>query len=129
LCRFFKEFADHESDRTPEFRHPYLKGHYELENINLLEEVSRYQDLYSAQTVKPMRDDEKVTTDNKLARQQLRQAVFDIEARENEADKKPKGLKYYYYKRWLWMQYAWCALDVYSDISSVMSKFASNSDF
>ena len=34
LCRFFKEFADLESDSTPKYRHPFLKGP-ELADINL----------------------------------------------------------------------------------------------
>ena len=26
----------------------------------------------------------------------------------------------YYYKRWLWIQFPWCAIDIFSDFSQIM---------
>ena len=80
MCRFFKEFADHETESTPEFRHPYLKGHYELDAINLLDEVAKYGDLYSSVSAPSMRNDEKFTSDNKKARDELKATILEDEA-------------------------------------------------
>jgi hypothetical protein len=106
-----------------------LRGHYELENINLLDEISRLSDLFSAVSVKSIREEEKVTADNKNARYALRAQIFESENKEVEGERAPRQLKYYYYKRWLWIQFSWCALDVYADLSSVMAKFAEHSEF
>jgi hypothetical protein len=27
---------------------------------------------------------------------------------------------YYYYKRWIWVQFPWCTIDVYSNLSNIM---------
>ena len=27
---------------------------------------------------------------------------------------------FYYYKRWIWVQFPWCTIDVYSNLSSIM---------
>jgi len=27
---------------------------------------------------------------------------------------------FYYYKRWIWVQFPWCTIDVYSDLSHIM---------
>ena len=27
---------------------------------------------------------------------------------------------FYYYKRWIWVQFVWCTIDVYSNLSNIM---------
>jgi hypothetical protein len=33
----------------------------------------------------------------------------------------------YHYKRWLWVQFPWCTIDVHSDISNIMELFSGGS--
>lgn len=35
---------------------------------------------------------------------------------------------HYHYKRWLWVQFPWCTIDVHSDISNIMELFAGGGD-
>ena len=34
---------------------------------------------------------------------------------------------HYHYKRWLWVQFPWCTIDVHSDISNIMELFSGGS--
>ena len=34
------------------------------------------------------------------------------------------GTTHYHYKRWLWVQFPWCTIDVHSDISNIMELFS-----
>lgn len=34
------------------------------------------------------------------------------------------GMTHYHYKRWLWVQFPWCTIDVHSDISNIMELFS-----
>ena len=36
-----------------------------------------------------------------------------------------EGMTHYHYKRWLWVQFPWCTIDVHSDISNIMELFSS----
>lgn len=46
LSRFFKELADLETKFTPHFKHPPLRGQSELEQITLMGELKKLEDLY-----------------------------------------------------------------------------------
>jgi|LauGreDrversion4_2_1035121.scaffolds.fasta_scaffold45259_2 hypothetical protein len=34
------------------------------------------------------------------------------------------AMTHYHYKRWLWVQFPWCTIDVHSDISNIMELFS-----
>lgn len=40
FCLFFKEYSEYESEKTPEFRHPPIRG-----EVSQLKEISMYDEL------------------------------------------------------------------------------------
>lgn len=122
FCRLFKELSDFETEFTPEFRHPHLKGHFELKEINLLDEVQSIPGMYSEKQLSAIDESQQFTVENNISREQVRQSVLQMAA--NSKKVRPSQ-KFYYYKRWLWIQFPWGALDVYSDLSQTIGKFNS----
>ena len=39
-----------------------------------------------------------------------------------------ESASHYHYKRWLWVQFPWCTIDVHSDISNIMELFGGGGD-
>ncbi|CDW91345.1 histidine acid phosphatase family protein [Stylonychia lemnae] len=139
LSRFFKELADLETKYTPQFKHPPLRGQSELESITLLGELQKLDDLYnphanstavSSIVNEPLLGDvEHFNVDNTIVREQIMNKIKkELEDSKNEKAKDNLNNKnggtssqiYYYYKRWIWVQFPWCTIDVYSNLSNIM---------
>lgn len=102
FCRFFKEFADLETAECCEFRHPHLKGYYELKEINLLTEMENLTGIFYPTQQQPLKDDENFAVENKGFRQQLKEKILN---EPHELRFQRRKSEYYYYKRWLWIQF------------------------
>lgn len=96
FCRFFKEFTDMENSDTCHFRHPHLKGFYELKEIKLLDEVERLPEMFFPTQQYPLREDESFSIENKMSRMMIRQTCIKKIKKEYL---KVKPTIFYYYKR------------------------------
>ena len=122
FCRLFKELTDFETELTPEFKHPHLRGQFELKEINLLEEVRSIPGMYSEKQLSAIEEHEQFNIENNISREQLKESILKMIQEGSPQRSQPK---FYYYKRWLWIQFPWGALDVYSNLSQTMGKFNS----
>lgn len=123
FCRLFKELTDFETELTPEFKHPHLRGQFELKEINLLEEVKNVPGMYSEKQLSAIEEKEQFNIENNISREQLKESILKL---IQEGDPLRSQPKFYYYKRWLWIQFPWGALDVYSNLSQTIGKFNSS---
>jgi hypothetical protein len=114
FCRFFKDLAEVESSYTSMFRHPKFRGYYELKDINMLDEIENLQ-LFDKTAGKFN------FFDGSLDRDQIREKIFNDEDKFNTPE-------FYYYKRWVWIQFPWCAIDINSNFSESMKHFTYLSD-
>lgn len=96
---FFKELSQYEENREIKFRHPLLVGHYDLKEIDLLDEFERLGSLVQSMS----KNDEIYLKDQK-----------------NKGKKRNSSKKLYNLKRWLWIQFPWCSLDVHSNFSQIL---------
>lgn len=133
FCRFFKEFSELEAEDICEFRHPPLKRLHELKELNIFDEISSLEGVVNQTLVNPLRKDESFAVENKKSRSQLKESILvESPFEENNAKRlrnfavppQAKQKETYFYKRWLWIQFPWCSLDVYSDFSQIMSVFS-----
>ncbi|CAG9311031.1 unnamed protein product [Blepharisma stoltei] len=120
FCRFFKEYNDMEVPSAFNFRHPHLKGYYELKEINLLEEVEKLPEMFFSTQQYPLKEEENFSIENKMSRLALKEMCLKAAKKEYFNTKPPN---FYYYKRWLWIQFPWCTLDSNADFSQIMRKF------
>lgn len=123
FCRFFKDLAEVESNYTSKYRHPHFRGYYELKDINLLEEIETMPGMYFANPQSGAKEDEQFPPESQVTLDQLREKML-LEKFEGSA----KTPEFYYYKRWLWIQFPWCAIDVSSNFSNSMKNFTYTSD-
>lgn len=121
FCRFFKEFADFEAVTTPEYKHPHLRGYYELRDINFLDEVENLEGMFTVLQPNTSKNEEAISEHNKVTFAAFKQNILEQTALHEQN----KIIKLYYYKRWLWIQFPWCSLDVFSDFSQIIKKFNS----
>lgn len=137
LSRFLRELADFETQSTPQFKHPSLRGNVELKQVTLLSELDRlgsdiYIDTDDKALLQSIRD-KKLTlnVDNPITREVLKQELIkDIEEHdggipalsgENIAEKKSDHqMLNYYYKRWLWVQFPWWCINPHQNVSEIM---------
>ena len=142
FCRFFKEFSDLEISETCEFRHPPLKRLHELKELNIFDEINLLNGVINQTQVNPLRKDESFGIENKNSRSQLKESILTSDESYPDAESPPKNersiINYgksmvqkkvnemYHYKRWLWIEFPWCSLDVYSDFSQIMSVFSAS---
>ena len=140
FCRFFKEFSDLEISEICEFRHPPMKRLHELKELNIFDEINLLEGVINQTQVNPLRKDESFGIENKNSRNQLKESILMSEEPYMESEKPQKNerlvINYgksmvqkkpnemYHYKRWLWIEFPWCSLDVYSDFSQLMSVFS-----
>ena len=96
FCRFFKDLSEVESSQTSSFRHPNLRGFYELKDINLLEEIETMNGMFFNTIQSPIRDDEVFGPDSQLSQDLIREKIL-----LNKYDIKDKNNEFYYYKRWI----------------------------
>ena len=130
LCRFFKEFSKFEPSDICEFRHPPLKKIAEVKELTLYEEVMLLPGLINVNIVNPLRKDEQITFENKKAWNHLKDSIIKNDEEEQNQNysrlvsrKSSKKKELFCYKRWLWIQFPWCSLDVYSDFSQIVGVF------
>lgn len=129
LCRFFKEFSKLDSCGTCEFRHPPLKRLNEIKELTLYDEIIQLSEMISQVQVNPLKKEEKINVENKKAWNALKESILKKEEMLNQTYSKiaqrnfTKKHEMMQYKRWLWIQFPWCSLDVYSDFSQIMSVF------
>ena len=152
LCRFFKEdlaeLASGADSSEPQFAHPALLGTREMESIRLLREVERLESLF----IHDREDDpnqiqtkRQITTSSQLIASLkgfnldnaiVREQIIDMIRKEVRSETQAKehqmismmdedNTTHYHYKRWLWVQFPWCTIDVHSDISNIMELFSS----
>ena len=71
-------------------------------------------------------DVEHFNVDNTIVREQIMSKIKrELEEQRGEKTKESLQAKeeksiYYYYKRWIWVQFPWCTIDVYSNLSNIM---------
>lgn len=116
FCRFFKDMAEVELKFACCFRHPRFLGFYELRDIDLWEEIESLPGMFES---------------NQSAGYEDEAILREIQSSENcqvdviELDRvKSKNPEFYYYKRWLWMQFPWFTIDKSSNFSLSMKNFS-----
>lgn len=138
ICRFFKEFSQTENTEICEFRHPPLRRLHELKELNIYDEIILLDGVINLKNLNPLRKDESFAVENKKSRSVLKESILANLDDEDEETKKEKPMslvraltqsskkknEMYYYKRWLWIEFPWCSLDVYSDFSQIMQVFS-----
>ena len=122
FCRFFKDFAEVEINSTCKFRHPHLRGYYELRDIDILEEIEILQGMFYSTIQNPIKEDEIISLDGQFSMEQIREKILDLQSISKSST------EFYYYKRWLWIQFPWCAIDSHSNFSATMKNFNYVSD-
>jgi hypothetical protein len=155
LCRFFKEdlaeLVSGAEASEPLFAHPPLVGTREIEAIRLLKEVEKLDSFYQPdrdEEVNALSDKSKhITTSSQLIASLkgfnldnaiVREQIIDMIRREVHSESQAKehqmismtddeNTTHYHYKRWLWVQFPWCTIDVHSDISNIMELFSGGS--
>ena len=130
LCRFFKEFSKLDPPGSCEFRHPPLKRINEIKELTLYEEIIQLSEMINQVQINPLKKDERITVENKKAWNSWKESILKAEdemvnrtfsmAIQKNFIKKHEMLLY---KRWIWIQFPWCSLDVYSDFSQIMGVF------
>jgi hypothetical protein len=129
LCRFFKEFSIFEPASICEFRHPPLKKVNEVKELTLYEEIMLLPGLINTTIINPLRKDEQITFENKKAWNFLKDSVIRNDEEEQNQSfsrammRKKMKKELFCYKRWIWIQFPWCSLDVYSDFSQIVGVF------
>ena len=124
FCRFFKDLAEVELNFTYCFRHPHFRGYYELREINLIEEIESLSGMYYPTFQSPIKEDEVFMHDSAPSNWKHKEKNI-FERIDNPKD---RTLEFYYYKRWLWVQFPWCAIDMNSNFSKSMNSFKYFSD-
>jgi hypothetical protein len=107
---FMKDLSKIETELTPGYRHPPLKGVYELKEIHLLEEMSKFPYMLQGTDVEL----------HSLSRALVADHLLRTEDRRKGA---------YFYKRWLWVEFPWTVLDQQSEFSLLMDKYDDCSDY
>jgi hypothetical protein len=133
FCRFFKEFSELETTDLCDFRHPPIKRLHEIKELRVYDEVKDLEGFISQDQINPLRKDESFTVENKKYRITFKEAIIGNDDSDDESNyktfntmsliSKNKICDMYHYKRWVWIQFPWFALDVYSDFSQIMSVF------
>lgn len=109
---FFKEISEVEDENQVKFRHPLLSGSFELKEIDLLDEFKRLGDLILCSA-----PEEVPYAENEITREKIKEKVIN-RLKLKLKDRKTKKL--YNLKRWLWIQFPWCSLDVHSNFSQIL---------
>jgi hypothetical protein len=109
---FFKEAAEFEVEGLIKFRHPLLAGVFELKEIDLFDEFQRLGDLVLTSAAEDF-----YYLENDQTREKIREKVL---RREKKISHEKKKKKFYNLKRWLWIQFPWCSLDVHSNFSQIL---------
>ncbi|OMJ89182.1 hypothetical protein SteCoe_8732 [Stentor coeruleus] len=112
---FFKEYADFEIYNPCRFKRPVLIGYHELKEIDLLDEFISLGGIYEQKFL--TKSEEKLSTENVISRERFKEKVLkELKSKVYTV----KSKEYYSYKRWLWIQFPWCALDVHSNFSQIL---------
>lgn len=93
-------------------------------------ELQKLDDLYNpnplSNTESLLGDNEHFNVDNNIVRENVRNKIKqEMEDLKNDKNREIFSVKeekqiYYYYKRWIWVQFPWCTIDVYSNLSNIM---------
>ena len=118
LSRFLKEMADFETNLTPEFRHPPIKFSPELKDIGMLEELKQLEGMYTTGNICPLREEENYNLENPLFRNTFREKLVKI----LHSNKESRKNTFYYYKRWLWLEFPWLSVDPELSFEDMMEK-------
>ena len=122
FCRFFKDLAEVESVYTGKYRHPFFRGSYELREINVFDELETLTNVYSNNIETAGRDDDYCTSEGQQNIECVRARVLE------DFGLTSKLPEFYYYKRWLWIQFPWFAIDANMNFSKSMKNFSYQSD-
>jgi hypothetical protein len=122
FCRFFKDLAEVESVFTCRYRHPYFRGYYELRDIHVLEELETLSGVFSANLENAARDDDYCIAEGQINHEVVREKV------RKDTLVLQKSPEFYYYKRWIWVQFPWFAIDGSVSFSKSMKNFLYNND-
>ena len=83
ISRFLKEFSEFETDLTPKFRHPPIKGGADLNDIGLLEEIENMK-IY--ENTNPNKKNKKENEDKKKSDQFNKSSKITNKSQENERE-------------------------------------------
>ena len=122
FCRFFKDLAEVESVFTCRYRHPYFRGYYELRDINILEEIETLSGVFSNNLENAARDDDYCTSDGQQTPEIIREKVL------KDTLIVQRNPEFYYYKRWIWIQFPWFEMDGSVNFSKSMKNFLYTND-
>lgn len=118
-----------------------IRLHHEVERLENLFIPDRDEDAVGTVTNKQIATSSQLIAslkgfnlDNAIVREQ----IIDMIRKEVRAETQVKehqmismidedGTTHYHYKRWLWVQFPWCTIDVHSDISNIMELFSGGS--
>jgi hypothetical protein len=115
LSVFFKEYSDFDNAELYKFKHPSLIGYNELIQIDLLDELLWLGGMFEQSF--SLNDKEVIISKNSIARKKFKEKILaDMKNKAYEI----KNKQYYKYKRWLWIQFPWCALDIHSNFSQIL---------
>lgn len=120
---FFKEYAEIEIDNSIKFKRPVLIGYHEMKEIDLLDEFLWLGGVFEQKFSTIDVDD--ILAENAISRERFKEKII------NELKNKVftiKNKEYYSYKRWLWIQFPWCALDVHSNFSQILKSLHEDID-
>ncbi|KAM3141543.1 hypothetical protein pb186bvf_006407 [Paramecium bursaria] len=147
ICRFLREFSNFETDKTPDYRHPQLKGQQsEYQDVGLYQELKQHKMIAKKRQNQPPQNSEYYqSVDNlnfdirsnrenfvKLTLDLFDPAIRDEFIQTNQEYLLDKLLKSdrenqnYYYKRWIWTQFPWLCLTTKSNFSDMMQYYSND---
>lgn len=121
LSLFFKELSEFEKKNVCTFEHPRLVGHYELKEIDVLDEFLWIGNVM--QTDFNGANEEVASVDNWNFRERFKEKII---FENNVWGTRQK--EFYNYKRWVWIQFPWCAMDIHLNFSKILKALRGDND-
>ena len=123
LSTFFIEMSEFEKKLIIKFEHPSLVGYYELKEIEILDEFVWLGNIFDQSY--NFKDEEIIFSENLILREKYKEK---IRSNDDPEINLIATNEYYHYKRWLWVQFPWCALDTHSSFSKILKHLREEPD-